>query len=175
MTTENIRIKDLVERLFPLHLTLVSDGTDKALEIVGQYLPTQVYYSIETYTPNESVWTWKVPERYIVHEAYLETESGERIVDFRDNSLHLVSYSLPIDEILTWEQLESHLHFSPKRPQAIPWVFKYYERSWGFCLTKELYDRLPRDQKYHAVIKSEFDVSPERGLRVGTGLIKSEQ
>jgi hypothetical protein len=31
-------------------------------------------YKIETYEPLKPVWTWYVPERYVVHEAYLETK-----------------------------------------------------------------------------------------------------
>jgi aminopeptidase-like protein len=117
------------------------------------------------------VWTWRVPERYLVHEAYLEIENGERVLDFSENPLHLVSYSLPIDKTLSWEELEPHLFFNEKRPAAIPWEFQYYERSWGFCLSKNAFDQLPRNQKYHAVIRSEFVTDPKRGFRVGAGLI----
>ena len=31
----------------------------------------------------------------------LEIENGESVVDFKDNPLHIVSYSLPIDKVLT--------------------------------------------------------------------------
>ncbi len=89
--------RQVVEELFPLHRTLVSDGMDRALEIVGSYMPDLAGYAVETYPPGEHVWTWKVPERYVVHEAYLEQEDGTRLADFAWDPLHLVSYSLPTD------------------------------------------------------------------------------
>jgi hypothetical protein len=92
-------LKSILAEFFPLHRTLASDDHDKTLEIVGSYMPDSSNYTIETYAPLTPVWTWKVPERYVVHEAYLETEDGERIVDFKDNPLHIVSYSLPIDKV----------------------------------------------------------------------------
>jgi len=168
---KQVPLKSILAEIYPLHRTLASDGTDEALEIIGGYMPQESGYAIETYTPGKSVWTWRVPERYVVHEAYLEIENGERVLDFSDNPLHLVSYSLPIDKTLSWEELEPHLFFSEKRPEAIPWEFKYYERSWGFCLSKTAFDQLPRDQKYRAVICSEFVTDPERGFRVGIGVI----
>ena len=87
-----MNLKPILEKIFPLHRTLASDGTDDALGIVGAYLPDAAGYSLETYAPGTPVWTWQVPERYVVHEAFLETESGEAIVDFHENPLHLVSY-----------------------------------------------------------------------------------
>lgn len=168
---KQVPLKPILAEIYPLHRTLASDGTDDALKIVGDYMPQGSGYSIETYPPGKSVWTWRVPERYVVHEAYLEIENGERVVDFSDNPLHLVSYSLPIDKTLSWEELEPHLFFNEKRPEAIPWEFKYYERSWGFCLSKSTFDQLPRELKYRAVIRSEFVTDPKRGFRVGTGLI----
>ena len=167
-------LKDLVTELWPLHRTLVSDGTDEALEIIGRHMPDESEYSIETYPAGEPAWTWRVPERYVVHEAYLEIEGGERIADFSDNVLHLVSYSLPVDKSLSWEELEPHLHYSDKRPKAIPWEFKYYERSWGFCLSKEVFDRLPRDMRYRAVIRSEFLTGPGQGMRLSVATIHPE-
>ncbi|NOY98840.1 MAG: DUF4910 domain-containing protein [Chloroflexi bacterium] len=167
-------LKSVLAELLPLHRTIVSDDMDKALEIVGAYLPDAAEYTLETYAPGAPIWTWRVPERYVVHEAYLETEGGERVVDFADNPLHIISYSLPVDKVLTWDELEPHLRYSEKRPTAIPWEFKYYERDWGFCLTKETFDRLPRAERYRAVIRSEFVTDPEQGLRVGTGVVHPE-
>jgi aminopeptidase-like protein len=171
MTKSYSSIKSILAEFLPLHRTLVSDDQDKTLQIVGSYLPDEASYTIENYVPGAPVWTWKVPERYVVHEAYLETEDGQRIVDFKDNPLHIVSYSLPVDKTLTWEELVPHLHYSEKRPAAVPWEFKYYERSWGFCLPMSLFDKLPRHKKYHAVIRSEFLTDPKAGFRVGIGLI----
>jgi aminopeptidase-like protein len=167
-------LKSILAEILPLHRTLVSDDMDRTLQIVGSYLPESANYTIETYTPGTQVWTWRVPERYVVHEAYLETEAGERVVDFKDNPLHIISYSLPVDKVLTWNELEPHLRYSAKRPTAIPWEFKYYERSWGFCLPKQQFDRLPRDQRYHAVIRSEFVTDPEQGFRIGIGVVHPE-
>jgi aminopeptidase-like protein len=169
--TASLELKKILEKIFPLHRTLVSDGMDQALEIVGQHMPSESTYTIETYDPGKPIWTWTVPERYVVHEAYLETEDGDRVVDFRDNPLHIVSYSLPVDRLLSWEELEPHLYYSTKRPSAVPWEFKYYERDWGFCLSKVEFDRLSRQKRYRAVIRVEFVTDSERGLRVGVGVM----
>jgi len=163
-------LKAVLGEIMPLHRTLASEGLDKALDIVGSYMPENAEYKIDTYEPLKKVWTWYVPERYIVHEAFLETEEGQRIVEFKDNPLHIVSYSLPTDLILTWDELVPHLYYSEKRPHAVPWIFKYYDRNWGFCLTKDQFDKLPHDKKYHAVIKSEFNTDPAQGFKVATSI-----
>lgn len=164
-------LKALLERFYPLHRTLVSDDMDATLRILGEAMPSGCNYTIETYAPGTPVWTWRVPERYVVHEAYLETEDGQRILDFRQNPLHIVSYSLPVDRMLSWEELQPHLYYSEKRPNAVPWIFKFYERDWGFCLSKNLFDRLPRHRRYRAVIRSEFITDPQRGMTVATAVV----
>jgi aminopeptidase-like protein len=166
-----MNLKPLLEKLYPLHRTLASDGTDEALRIVGEHMPAGSNYTIETFIPGTPVWTWTVPERYVVHEAYLETRDGRRVLDFADNPLHIVSYSLPIDKFLSWDELEPHLYTNEKRPWATPWIFKYYQRDWGFCLPKDRFDQMDRNLKYHAVIKSEFRAGAEEGFRVSTGVL----
>ena len=169
-------LKSLLGELLPLHRTLASDDMEKTYEIIGSHLPESSNYNIETFTPGKQVWTWRVPEKYIVHEAYLETTSGKRVVEFKDNPLHIISYSLPVDLTLTWDELQLHLRYSEKRPNAIPWEFKYYERDWGFCLTKQLYDSLPRDATYRAVIRSEFASDPAQGgFRVASAVVHPER
>ena len=164
-------LRDVLGEILPLHRTLASDGMDAALDLIGSYLPANANYKLETYTPLQPVWTWYVPERYIVHAAYLETEDGEKIVDFSNHNLHLVSYSLPIDSLLTWDELLPHLYFNEKRPHTIPWKFKYYDRDWGFCLSKNQFDTLDHSKKYHAVIRSEFSTDPGQGFKVSTALV----
>lgn len=164
-------LKSILAEFYPLHRTLSSDEHDKTLEIIGSYMPDSSNYTVESYAPLTPVWTWKVPERYVVHEAYLEIEGGERVIDFKNNPLHIVSYSLPIDGTFTFEELQPHLYFNEKRPHTIPWVFKYYDRVWGFCLSKNDFDKLPRDKKYRAVIKSEFLTGSGNGFKVATAVI----
>jgi aminopeptidase-like protein len=167
-------LKSVLAEFFPLHRTLASAGQDRTLEIIGACMPASSGYTVETYAPLEPVWTWKVPERYVVHEAWLAIEGGERVLDFENNPLHIVSYSLPVDRVLSFAELQPHLYFNEKRPHAIPWVFKYYERDWGFCLSKDQFDQLPRDKQYRAVIHSEFITDPAQGFRVATAVIHPE-
>ena len=164
-------LKSVLGEILPLHRTLASDDMEKTFDIIGSYLPASANYQVEVYTPGTQVWTWRVPEKYIVHEAYLEV-AGRRVIDFKNNPLHIISYSLPIDKTLTWDELAPHLRFNEKRPHAIPWEFKYYERDWGFCLSKNQFDELPRGENYRAVIRSEFESDPARGgFRVASALI----
>ncbi len=170
-----MELKPLLERIYPLHRTLASTEMDEALRIVGDAMPAAANYTVESFVPNTPVWTWQVPERYVVHEAYLAFEDGRRIVDFADNPLHLVSYSPPVDLTLNWDALLPHLYYNEARPWATPWVFKYYQRDWGFCLPKDVFDTLPRDERYRAVIRSEFVADPEAGgFRVAAGLLEPE-
>lgn len=159
---------DLLRRLHPLHRTLVSEDMDRAMELIGAALPAgDRPYRLHLYPTGRKVWTWTVPPEYVVHEAYLEVldkGTASKVLDFKDNPLHLVSYSEPVDRVLSFNELVPHLHVSRERPDAIPWVFKYYDRSWGFCLPQRVFERLPRQARYHAVIRSEFR---DGHLRVG--------
>ena len=65
----------------------------------------------------------------------LTDKFGKRIIDFRDNNLHLVGYSNPIKKKITLKQLLKHLHSLPEQPNAIPYVTAYYKNYWGFCVT----------------------------------------
>ena len=146
MSQNIIKLSTSIKFILAELCNLASYNHDKALEIVGLYMPTSSNYTFETYALLTPVWMWKAPERYVVCEVYFETEEGERIVDFKDNPLHIVSYSLPVDKVLSFEEFQSHLYFNEKRPHTVSWIFKYYERDWGFCLPNNTLDKLPREK-----------------------------
>jgi aminopeptidase-like protein len=112
-----------------------------------------------------------VPEKWTCHEAYLETLGGQRLIDYADHPLHVVSYSLPFEGEVSRAELLQHLHVYPTRTDAIPYVFKYYQRDWGLCATQQLRDSLT-DDKYRVVIRTEFTPG---ALKIGDLYIPGER
>ena len=149
---------EFIEKVYPLHRTLVSDDTDKTLDIIGEHLPDSLKkgYSIAKIPSGKKCWTWTAPKKYVVNEAYVEDESGNKILNFNDNYLHLVSYSQPINIVLSYNELLPHLFYNKKRPGAIPWKFYYYKSDWGFCLPYNDFKKLYKTKKYKVVIDTEF-------------------
>ena len=62
--------------------------------------------------------------------AYIEDLEGVRYVDFNVCNLHVVSYSEPINTVLSFDDLEKHLHYRPDLPNAIPMSLPI-EKYWG--------------------------------------------
>ncbi|MGB8596529.1 MAG: DUF2172 domain-containing protein, partial [Candidatus Sulfotelmatobacter sp.] len=124
----------------------------KTLEILKREIPELTIQSIPTGT---KCFDWTVPEEWSITDAFIENESGLRIVDFQNNNLHVVGYSVPVDEWLELEQLQPHLHSLPDQTNAIPYVTPYYSRRWGFCMTEAQRQTLQAG-RYRAVIRSEL-------------------
>ena len=150
----------LLTEFWPLHRTLNCDDMDRALDMCGEYLGDDGW-QIHEYPVKSDVYTWWIPERYHVNKAWLEID-GERVADFSENPLHLLSYSLPIDFDGRLGEIKDHLWTSKTRPDAIPWEFKYYERSWGFCLAENVLAKFTDDAHARAVIDVEFLDTPFR-------------
>ncbi len=155
----NASMEELISALWRLPRDIVSDGYDTAL----QALSTQVPMVVHQYSTGTECWTWLIPEKWTCREAWLETLDGQRLFSYEDNPLHVVSYSLPIDREVSREELFAHLNTHPELDDAIPFLFKYYERDWGLCCSKELKDSL-RDDRYRVRISSDFSYGT---LKVG--------
>jgi aminopeptidase-like protein len=157
----------LIEELWLLKRDIISDDYDRALARLGKEIPLKIY----DVPSGNKIWTWTVPEKWICTEGYLETLDGKRLLDYADHPLHVVSYSLPFEGEVTLEKLLQHLHVHPHLPNAIPFVFKYYQRDWGLCATQKLRDSL-KDRKYRVVIHTEFTPGT---LKIGEVLIPGER
>ena len=126
-------MKPLLEKLYPLNRHLVGDDNKAALELIKNALGSLTVHAYPTGLP---CWTWQIPEKWVIRSAYIEDEAGRRWARFEEHPLHVISYSLPVDKVVSKTELFAHLHTSEKQPEAIPYVTKYYERDWGFCLSK---------------------------------------
>lgn len=161
-----IKMMDLIDELWFLKRDIVSDDYDRALYRLAELLPMRIH----EYPSGEPCWTWRVPEKWTCHQAYLETLAGVRLLDYADHPLHVVSYSLPFEGIVSREELLDHLHVHPRLPDALPFVFKYYERDWGLCCTQLLRDTLT-EEAYRVVIRTSFETGR---LKVGEIVIPGE-
>lgn len=154
---EQAEIAATFDRLWPILRSLTGAGVRESHDILGELLPL-ARFEIPSGTP---VFDWTVPPEWVVREAYVVTPDGQRILDVRENTLHLVNYAVPFRGRLSRDELEAHLYSLPEQPDAVPYVTSYYTPRWGFCLAHRERERLP-EGTYEVVVDTEH-VGGSRG------------
>jgi aminopeptidase-like protein len=152
MQTLGLEMHRLAEELFPLHRSITGDGLRSTLDILARHLPLHV-----TEVPSGSeVFDWTVPQEWRMADAYIADASGSRIVDYRQSNLHVVNYSRPVRERMSWNQLRPHIHTLAEQGDLIPYRTAYFRDSWGFCVNQSQYQRLADGGPWEVVIDAEF-------------------
>lgn len=138
----------LMGRLWPICRSLSGQGVRDSLAILAAELPG---LRLQDTPSGQKCFDWLVPDEWNIRDAYLVAPDGSRICELKQNNLHVMGYSVPVDEELELEQLQAHLYSLPDLPQAIPYVTSYYKRRWGFCLSHDARQNL-KPGRYRAVI-----------------------
>ncbi|WP_030381122.1 MULTISPECIES: DUF4910 domain-containing protein [unclassified Streptomyces] len=142
MTRVGEEMHALVERLYPLCRSITGDGVRETLRIVDEYVPLQVH-EVPTGT---QVLDWTVPREWNIRDAYIADADGRRVVDFRESSLHVLGYSVPVAARMPLSELRDRLHTLPDHPSWVPYRTSYYTPTWGFCLAQDTLDALPEGE-----------------------------
>lgn len=141
-----------LETLFPICRSITGAGLRQTLRYIAGYVPLAMH----EVPSGTQVLDWKIPLEWTVRGAAIRTVTGEPIIDFAHNNLHLVQYSQPVDTIIPRAELEQHLHSLPNQPELIPYRTAYYTDTWGFCLAHR--DRLAmRDPAYLVTIDTSLE------------------
>jgi aminopeptidase-like protein len=141
-----------MRRLFPLCRSLTGDGVRATFDILEEHVPI-----VRTEVPSgKRVFDWTVPDEWNIRDAYVAAPDGTRVIDFRDSTLHVVSYSEPVSATLRLDELRERLFTLPDQPDVIPYRTSYYARTWGFCLShRRLLELEPGD--YEVLIDSTLE------------------
>lgn len=135
------------DRLWPILRSITGEGVRQSHDILGELVPLK---RIEIPSGSKAL-DWQVPQEWVVREAYIIDPDGVRILDVRENTLHLVNYAVPFQGTLSRGELEAHLYSLPEQPDAIPYVTSYYHPLWGFCLSHHQRQALPKGD-YRVVV-----------------------
>ena len=147
------RIDEYLNKLFPLNRSISGKENEKSLEILRQIYP----FEIKSIPSNTKVYDWTVPPEWNVNEAWVKDSKGNILINFKDTNLHLVSYSIPLDKKVTYNELAEHLYYLEEKPDSIPYRTSYYKRDWGFCISYNNFLKLSKDETYHVYIDSSLD------------------
>ena len=144
------RMYALAEELFPVCRSITGEGIRFTLKRLQREVPEMILHEVPSGT---KVFDWIIPKEWKIEEAYIEDSEKKRIVDFKANNLHVVGYSVPVDEIVSLAKLDEHIYSLPDHPDWIPYVTSYYKERWGFCMSHN--QRLSlKEGNYHVVVKS---------------------
>lgn len=144
------QMESLFDRLFPICRSITGPGLRETLDILSEYLPLK-HFSESSGT---NVFNWVIPQEWRIRDANLKGPDGI-IADFKENNLHVLNYSIPVNQKLTLQELKKHLYTIPYLPDAIPYVTSYYKRRWGFCIRHSDFEQL-KEGEYYAYIDSEL-------------------
>lgn len=157
---------DLAKMLFPICRSITGDGVRETLKIISDIIPLAIH-EVSTGT---KAFDWSVPKEWNIRDAFVADENGNKIVDFKNNNLHVVGYSVPVDKWISLSELQEHLHSLPEQTNAIPYVTSYYNERWGFCISHGERSKL-KDGKYHVFIDSTLE---DGSLTYGECIIEGE-
>ena len=57
------------------------------------------------------VFDWTIPNEWIVKEAWIKNDKGKKIINFDDNNLHLVGYSVPVKKRIIFKTICKKITF----------------------------------------------------------------
>ncbi len=151
------RMYDFANQIFPYCRSITGEGVRKTLGDLKQYILTNggPTLEIKSVPSGTKVFDWTVPKEWRIEEAYIEDENGDHIVDFKDNNLHVLGYSTPVDMWVDLEELKQYIYTQPNQPDWIPYVTSYYKERFGFCMSENQKQSL-KEGKYHMVVKSKL-------------------
>jgi aminopeptidase-like protein len=158
---------EYLHKLWPICRSITGDGVRQSLAILSQLMPLK---QLE-FPSGEKCFDWTIPKEWNIREAWIKDSKGNKVIDFAENNLHVLSYSHPVHKKISYEQLQKNLHSIVDNPDAIPYRTSYYQDNWGFCLSENQRKALNKDEEYEVYIDSSLTLG---SLTLGEAYLPGE-
>ena len=145
-------LHEAMAALYPICRSITGGGLRQSLQQLQKFVPLKLH-EVATGT---QVFDWVVPKEWNIRDAWIKNMKGERVLDFAKSNLHVVNYSVPVQQRLSLAELRKHLFTLPETPDWVPYRTSYYRETWGFCLSQHHYDSLT-DSEYEVCIDSTLE------------------
>lgn len=141
----------ILQHLTPLNRAVCSRGYDRAADYLCGILPFRVISVPSSHEHNG----WVIPPTWDVEEARI-IKDGRTIYDGAAHPVGVIGLSKSFSGTVSLEELRRHLYYDHRDDDSIPFhyrqQFRSWDRDWGFCVPKRLFDQLvPGD--YEVVIR----------------------
>ena len=143
---------ELAKRLYKIPRSITGNGVRDTLNILKEICPLLQIYEIPTGT---KAFDWEIPKEWNIRDAWIKDPDGKKVIDFKENNLHVMGYSLPTHGKIALDELLAHVYTLPEHPAWIPYVTSYYKERWGFCMS-ELQKKSLTAREYEILIDSEL-------------------
>ena len=145
-------IYNFLKEIFPFCRSITGNGNRKTLKAIQKHIPLTIHEVPTGY----QAYDWEIPLEWNIKDAYILDENENKVVDFKENNLHVLNYSIPVNKTVKLEELQEHLYSIPDKPDAIPYVTSYYNENWGFCLSHNNRLKL-KEGNYRVVVDSTLE------------------
>ena len=145
---------ELAKRIFHMQRSVSSIANDQTLKFLKNYCNGNlVLRSFE----KEYYGTWKTPKKWNLKCAKILDLNDNVLISSSENSLHVVAHSVSVDDVISSKELiEKYIYTDVSRPNSIPYVTSYYDKAWGFCMSKNSLSVLKKYENLKVIIDSEF-------------------
>ena len=143
---------EILNVLTPLNRVICSTDYDRTISYLANIAPFRVL----KFGPGIEHNGWVIPAKWDLLEASIHKD-GALVYDGTAHPLGVIAFSAPFSGSVTREQLRAHLHYDHRYDHALTFHFRRqyraWEREWGFCVPRRLYDELP-DGNYTVSIRT---------------------
>ena len=84
--------------LFPICRSIMGKGFRDTLNYLKKINPTM---KILSYRTGYKAFDWIVPEEWVINDAWIKDNNGNKIIDFNKCNLHVMGYSSHINKVVS--------------------------------------------------------------------------
>src|SRR3954451_13917728 len=111
--------------LYPICRSITGRGVRETLGAIAKHIELE----IQEVPTGTAVFDWFIPREWNIRDAYIKGQNGDKLVDFAQSNLHVMSYSVPVRQWISLAELKQHVYTLPGQPDLIPYRTSYYAKN----------------------------------------------